>query len=388
MFAQLEAAMQSGAETVTIDMTEIPGVCQNNDLLLADVSVRLENGDLLATTRAADAADHMVEKSEYYKKPEYFRPSAVLAGVSGDVPGLARAVVGMQPGERKTVTIPPEDAFGVVDPHKIEAFPRTRRIAASLCMGTDAFARRYKGSPSVGTSVIYDPYLKAEVVSVNETQICLELSPLYPDGIRIEEAFGSTIVRKENGYYIVELEPAVGAAFELAGRTGRIKGVDGDTFLVDFNHPLAGKSLELDISARDLTKGSVAGARRIDWLEDYEAAAEQSETGNKPLVLVLYADWCQWSRKLLTEALADPRITSLSDRFVWLKIDSGRNPEYKDAFGQETYPMVLVLDTDEAVVNSLSGYHAVQELRHTLLDSLAAVRQNDTRAVETAVLSD
>ena len=48
-------------------------------------------------------------------------------------PGLSKGVVGMAPGDRKRLTIPPQDAFGPVQPCLIREIPR-RRLSARLSL--------------------------------------------------------------------------------------------------------------------------------------------------------------------------------------------------------------------------------------------------------------
>jgi peptidylprolyl isomerase len=42
------------------------------------------------------------------------------------LPGLGLALVGMARGERKTLTVPPEQAYGVTDPARVQRWHRKR----------------------------------------------------------------------------------------------------------------------------------------------------------------------------------------------------------------------------------------------------------------------
>ncbi|MDE3079108.1 MAG: peptidylprolyl isomerase [Paracoccaceae bacterium] len=53
-------------------------------------------------------------------------PLQFTIGSGEIIPGLDRAIVGMAEGERKTVTVPAEDAYGAHDPQMRQAVPRAQ----------------------------------------------------------------------------------------------------------------------------------------------------------------------------------------------------------------------------------------------------------------------
>lgn len=56
-------------------------------------------------------------------------------------PGLERALVGLHAGDRKSVTVPPEDGFGPVDPRATAEVPKTSLPAEALVVGTPLIAQ-------------------------------------------------------------------------------------------------------------------------------------------------------------------------------------------------------------------------------------------------------
>jgi thioredoxin-like negative regulator of GroEL len=81
---------------------------------------------------------------------------------------------------------------------------------------------------------------------------------------------------------------------------------------------------------------------------------------------VLYAGWCSWSKKLLTESLEDPRIKQMKDRFVWVKVDSDKEQAFKEAYQQNGFPMVVVLNSKGDVVKKIDGYRDAAALKKEL----------------------
>jgi thioredoxin-related protein len=218
------------------------------------------------------------------------------------------------------------------------------------------FVRRFGRFPVRGKQLEFNPYLDARVMDVFETHAVLELS-MKPEE-RIEQvAYGTTRVFLEKDQFVIQLIPDIGAPFEVGDQKGWITAADEHTFTVDFNHPMAGEAMILDLIIVDFIKASRASANEITWLEDYDTGSKLAASAQKPMVLLLYADWCQWSRKLMADVLRDPRITHLHDRFVWIKIDSDLHREYKAKFEQESYPKLLVLDPEGRVINALDGFN-------------------------------
>ena len=79
------------------------------------------------------------------------------------------------------------------------------------------------------------------------------------------------------------------------------------------------------IDAADFT------GKEIQWIEGYDEGLTEAEKLNKPAVLVLYADWCAFCKKLFSTTLVDPRIKMMKDDFVWVKVNSDKQKEYPPA---------------------------------------------------------
>ncbi len=62
-------------------------------------------------------------------------PLVFTYGKGEVIPGLERALAGMKVGETKRITVPPEDAYGPVDPAAITEVPKERVPAEALVVG-------------------------------------------------------------------------------------------------------------------------------------------------------------------------------------------------------------------------------------------------------------
>ncbi len=72
-------------------------VVRSGDLVRVHYVGRLEDGTVFDSSEGQD-------------------PIAFHAGSEEVIPGVSTAVIGMQPGERKTISVPPEQGFGVRRP--------------------------------------------------------------------------------------------------------------------------------------------------------------------------------------------------------------------------------------------------------------------------------
>ena len=366
IFQTLKQAAQSGKSDINIYLDENPDLIQLKDLVVIDVTAGTEDGLLINTTLENVANQKDRKWLIGQGKSEKFHPVEVIAGEEQGFPGVNDTVIGMKKGEQKIVTIPAEKAYGEKDPQKILKYPSVRRIPRMARAEPLGFVQQYGIFPIKGKQISFNPYLNAKIMDVVETGVALELF-MKPEEEMEKVNYGKTTVTLEKDEFLIKLRPEIGAVFELEKEKGIITEAGEDTFTVDFNHPMAGKSMVLEVKVLDFTKASIANAYEISWLEDFEVGTEESKKQNKPMVLLLYAGWCEWSQKMMKDVLNDPRVTSLHDDFVWVKIDSDKHREYKEGFEQKSYPKLLILNPQGDVLKSLDGYnnvYIVSELLH------------------------
>jgi thiol:disulfide interchange protein len=86
----------------------------------------------------------------------------------------------------------------------------------------------------------------------------------------------------------------------------------------------------------------------------------------KSSIVVLYADWCSWSKKLFNESFLDPGIRLLRDRLVWIKVNSDKKVEYKQKYQQSGFPMILLFQGDGEVFRKIDGYVDAKALREAI----------------------
>jgi FKBP-type peptidyl-prolyl cis-trans isomerase 2 len=342
---------------------EIPEIVQQGDLVEVSCTASMETGEVFWTTRNSVAEDPDRHKVDWYEKQEHCGPETLVAGEQGPVPGLADALLGMRMGEKRRVTVPESKAYGPRNAKWLGEFARVRSIPRTMTIPAESYMKQYGGVPVKDKTVNVNPYVRGRVVEVTEKNVTLELT----SATEVDEAeLGTTRVKELGDRIELSLTPRIGAPFPFQDRTGRIVAVGDTKFTVDFNHPLAGKPIVLDMEILSLTKASSFRDRKIPWFEDHDKGLDAAAKEKKPVVLVLYAPWCNWSKKLLEESLEDPRIKLLKDSFIWVKVNSDKQKDIKEFYEQKGFPLTLVIEPEGGVISRLEGFKEPEALRREL----------------------
>jgi len=135
---------------------------------------------------------------------------------------------------------------------------------------------------------------------------------------------------------------------------------------VDGNHPLAGKNIVIDLEVVKVTGAAAKKTKPVDWIEDHEKGVAKAKEEGKPALLVLYAEWCGYCKKLFDETIPDPRIERIKDKFVWVKVNSDKEKKYYDQYGQKGYPLLVFLKPDGSVIKKIDGYRDARGLKAEL----------------------
>ena len=341
-------ALQSGKSSLDLDLSALTGPAAKDDLVT--VRFQASNPDGTPLVLPEGSAKQNV-------------PQELMAGKDELFPGIGAAVLGMAPGEKKQITLAPEKAFGPRDESKSAKFPLKNTVPASLALSAEEFVKRFGAFPVAGKEVPFIPYLTAKVERVGEKEVTLAISAT--DGARFGEPYGTITTAVGPQGVTLTLIPKLGASIP-GEHPGVITASDAETFTVDANHPLAGKTITLDLELISLTKAASLQGKPVDWVGEHDAGLARAKKEGKPVFLILYADWCGWCKKTLTETIPDPRLNALKDKFVWVKVNSDKETKYKQQYGQNGYPLMLVLNPDGTLRKRIDGYRDARALKEEL----------------------
>jgi FKBP-type peptidyl-prolyl cis-trans isomerase SlyD len=154
-------------------------------------------------------------------------PIIFLQGAGQIIPGLEKAIYGLTAGDKKSVTVSPEDGYGEIDPDSIVEVPK------------DEFPEDF-------------PLELGVEITVNTED---------EDDESLEEEMEATIIA-----------------------------INEDTVTLDFNHPLAGKSLNFDVNIlevreatpEEIEHGHVHGDDSEFYFEDedFDEFDDEEESNN------------------------------------------------------------------------------------------------------------
>ncbi len=342
-----------------------PGTVQGGDLVKLNFTASDEKGEILRTTLAKVANDPNLHKAPGFAAAPDYMAEDVWAGHSASIPGLAEALVGMKAGEKKRVVLQPGKAYGPIDPAKRKQIPCVKIMPKKIQMSPQEYVGDFHSFPIVGKEVAISPYFKAAVVEVSEQFAVLDCH--VTDGQRFEESYGSVETKVDDQDISMILTPRLGSNFSIGGQPWKIVATDGTTFTVDSNNPLAGMPITVDLEIASVTRAAQLDSLQIQWVEDYDKGIALAREEQKPVVLVLYADWCAFCKKFFGETLQDPRVRAFKDRFVWIKVNSDAEAKIKEQFAQKGFPLIVILNTEGQPLDRMDGFKDALAFRDELV---------------------
>jgi len=352
---------KSSFSKAAIQKAEI--VIHDGDLVNLQYSVSLTDGSLIYTNVEKIGSNPDYSWVRGYHRPETCYPETIIAGRKAPFHELEKLVTGMSPGESKKVALQSVDAFGERDSRLVVEFPAVRKVPR---FPEESIAKIVKHShqfPKPGFTFDYGQYFWATVDEVLEDTVRLKLKP---KNTTINEPFGTVRIIEEGDEFLLKLKAETGKIFHWQDKKGVIKGADENSFIVDFNHPLAGREIQYDIKVISVVKASEAEQITIDWTDSYENGLKKAEKSHKPAVLVLYSSGCGPCKRYIAGTLKDPRIRMLNDRFVWIKVEATAKKELAKKYRLRTYPLTVFLTPDGEVISRIRGCSDAQTLRREL----------------------
>lgn len=103
--------------------------------------------------------ESVAKQNDIYIANRTYRPLKFTVGKGEMIPGLDEGVIGMKVGEMKTLTIPPEKAYGQFDPGKIstypiiESIPATKTIPSAMEIPAGEFETAFGPNHTVGDKI-------------------------------------------------------------------------------------------------------------------------------------------------------------------------------------------------------------------------------------------
>jgi peptidylprolyl isomerase len=132
-------------------------VVQIGDNISVNYTGMLEDETVFDTSKA-----DVAQKNGIYNSLRDYKPLSFVAGAGQMIDGFDAAVIGMKVGEEKTVTIPPEEAYGEVQDERIISYRVEDFEAVNM-------------TPVVGETIYAQGY-PGVILNVNETNVTVDFN--------------------------------------------------------------------------------------------------------------------------------------------------------------------------------------------------------------------
>jgi len=255
------------------------------DLVSINFILSLENGTIVDTNNPEIAKEYGIRN--YVEGPFKF-----ILGESGKVKGFDTAILGMNEGEHKEMTIEPSEEEVVFTINKIkavnrflsinkkQAFPRSaferhfKKPVIGKIVYNDTFAFKYKVLNFTNESVITEMVLKegekyvlpntfwnSSVVKVAEEDVMFYQQP--EENQTIDAPFGKAVINMSKSMMFLNYQPELNKIFnktiEIAGGFGiprqfQVTEISDEDFIIKQYGSLADKILKLKVDMLNRTK--------------------------------------------------------------------------------------------------------------------------------------
>lgn len=360
------------------------------DALAVEYTCRLANDNSLAATTLSAASEEEAKQSSVYVPREKFGPiqitvpeaseEVLITPVMSFEEVIAKSIaqkISQTPLDKPVhleLSHPGYQGLNKQDRYLEIAteFVNSRRVT----IDRQDFTSRYpEVTPTSGMTVGADTDFPARLEEVTDENVTLYFSA--KPGATLVTGTGPATVTEDGDNFRIRLTLQPGDLFRTGPLVGEVRTVGEKMTTIDFGHPFGGRTLDCEVVAEpiDDTLAKMELKKSIvSWLEDYDQGLALAKKEGKPVVLVLYADWCKFCHKLFGETVPDSRLDDLRSDFVWLRINSDKKPEYGDRFGQEKFPLTVVLDGEGHELARLPGAQDPESM-HKELSAVLAARQ-------------
>ncbi len=116
-----------------------------------------------------------------------------------------------------------------------------------------------------------------------------------------------------------------------------------------------------------LSSISSVQAGGIVWHQDLQQSARDAGRQQKPMLVMVGADWCGYCHKMLNETFSNPQMASrINQQFVPVLLDADRQAAAVQQLNVNSFPTVLVINSSNKVLMRIEGYQSTAQLETQL----------------------
>jgi FKBP-type peptidyl-prolyl cis-trans isomerase SlyD len=212
---------------------------------------RLDDGSVFDTTLREIAENTAVPKTSTFTPRMVYAPFKFRVGAGEVISGFDEGVAGMKEGEEKEITISPEEGYGSWNEDFTETYPRIQTVDVFESVPMDELSGETGLTQFVKNTTIPWRYWEARIVTITPDLVILKNEV---SDITINTEIGPLEIKRETGTITMTLTPSLDAVIDTRYGPARVSFVNETDFVLDYNHPFAGKTLIFTITVESIEK--------------------------------------------------------------------------------------------------------------------------------------
>lgn len=227
-------------------------IVEAGDVVEIDYIAMLEDGAIVDTSLRSIAEDELRRKSKFFKLRSEYKPLVFRVGDGSVIKGLERNIIGMHEGEEKEFIVNSSEAYGEWKKELTRSYPKKQEYDVFETLSFDSL-QIPEEEIKVNKTLPWH-YWHAKIVYVDHENRIVMLENLVKN-MTINLEFGKMFIERGEKKIIARLEPTIGAEVETKFGTARVYESNETSFVLDFNHSLAGKNLKFWVRINRIEKG-------------------------------------------------------------------------------------------------------------------------------------
>lgn len=130
-------------------------------------------------------------------------------------------------------------------------------------------------------------------------------------------------------------------------------------------------ALVLTLGVGACQPAKVEAPKGITWQTSVDAALADAKKNERPILLDMYTDWCEWCKVLDDSTYTDSAFIQSSRKFTMARVNAEVDTANATKYSVHSYPTVLLLKSDGTEIDRVVGYLRAPEFMKQVEDYLA-----------------
>lgn len=118
-------------------------------------------------------------------------------------------------------------------------------------------------------------------------------------------------------------------------------------------------------------QAKVEAPKGITWQTSVDAALADAKKNDRPILLDMYTDWCEWCKVLDDSTYTDSTFIESSKKFTMARVNAEVDTANATKYSVHSYPTILLLKSDGTEIDRVVGYLRAPAFMKQVEDYLA-----------------